>query len=77
VFATVKLDWRSSGVVVVDGDEWMTECWRSQSINLIALSSFNKSMMSYIYRVIIAKFTEQRSARFLNDLNKLQLLHIW
>jgi hypothetical protein len=32
------------------------------SIDLKALSSVNKSMMSYTYCVIIAKFNEHRSA---------------
>ena len=40
------------------------ECRCIKSIDLIPLSSINKSMMSYSYHVIIARFNEYRSALF-------------
>jgi len=41
------------------------ECRCVKSIDLVALSSVNKSMMSYSYHVIIAKFNVHRSAQLL------------
>jgi hypothetical protein len=59
---------------LIDEEERKTECRCVESIDLIALSSVNKSMMSSSYRVMIAMFNDHWSEYFLESLKRAAIV---